>query len=65
VLGEAEVARLTAKGARIVQVNVWRPIRGPVQRAPLALADLRGRPRTALQLTYRNTRRRWRRRSCG
>ncbi len=39
VLGEAEVARLTAKGARIVQVNVWRPIRGPVQRAPLALAD--------------------------
>ncbi|WP_227010129.1 CmcJ/NvfI family oxidoreductase [Pelagibius marinus] len=39
VLGEAEVARLTAKGARIVQVNVWRPIRGPVRRAPLALAD--------------------------
>lgn len=39
VLGAAEVARLTAKGARIVQVNVWRPIRGPVQRAPLALAD--------------------------
>jgi len=39
VLGEAEYARLTAAGARIVQVNVWRPIRGPVQRAPLALAD--------------------------
>jgi hypothetical protein len=39
VLGKAEVARLRAKGARIVQVNVWRPIRGPVQRAPLALAD--------------------------
>jgi len=39
VLGEAEVARLLDAGARILQVNVWRPIRGPVQRAPLALAD--------------------------
>ncbi len=39
VLGEAEAARLSAGGARIVQVNVWRPIRGPVRRAPLALAD--------------------------
>lgn len=39
ILGEAEVARLAAAGARIVQVNVWRPIRGPVERAPLALAD--------------------------
>ena len=39
ILGEAEAARLAAAGARIVQVNVWRPIRGPVERAPLALAD--------------------------
>ena len=39
VLGEAEAARLAAAGARIVQVNVWRPIRGPVERSPLALAD--------------------------
>jgi len=39
-LGEDEVARLTASGARIVQVNVWRPIRGPVQRSHLALADV-------------------------
>ena len=31
--------RLAAAGARIVQINVWRPIRGPVQRSPLALAD--------------------------
>ncbi|MEM1044941.1 MAG: CmcJ/NvfI family oxidoreductase [Pseudomonadota bacterium] len=38
-LGDAEFDRLIANGARIVQVNVWRPIRGPVQRAPLALAD--------------------------
>ena len=39
ILGEDEVARLTASGARIVQVNVWRPIRGPVERSHLALAD--------------------------
>ncbi|MEO3428188.1 CmcJ/NvfI family oxidoreductase [Pelagibius sp. CAU 1746] len=39
VLGKSEMARLSAQGARIVQVNAWRPIRGPVQRAPLALAD--------------------------
>ncbi|GAB4357397.1 MAG: CmcJ/NvfI family oxidoreductase [Kiloniellaceae bacterium] len=39
VLGAEAFARLTAAGARILQVNVWRPIRGPVERAPLALAD--------------------------
>ena len=39
LLGEDEAARLAASGARIVQVNVWRPIKGPVKRAPLALAD--------------------------
>jgi hypothetical protein len=39
LLGEGEAARLAASGARILQINVWRPIRGPVQRSPLALAD--------------------------
>ncbi|MEQ8335295.1 CmcJ/NvfI family oxidoreductase [Nisaea sp.] len=39
VLGAKEFDRLLNSGARIVQVNVWRPIRGPVQRSPLALAD--------------------------
>jgi hypothetical protein len=39
LLGEDEARRLEASGARIVQINVWRPIRGPVQRSPLALAD--------------------------
>ncbi|MEO1495344.1 MAG: CmcJ/NvfI family oxidoreductase [Pseudomonadota bacterium] len=39
VLGTNEYDRLIASGARIVQVNVWRPIVGPVQRSPLALAD--------------------------
>jgi hypothetical protein len=39
VLGEAEYERLIEAGARILQVNVWRPISGPVKRSPLALAD--------------------------
>ncbi len=39
VLGAAEVERVLSGGGRIVQVNVWRPIKGPVRRAPLALAD--------------------------
>ena len=39
VLGAEEVDRLLARGARIVQVNIWRPIAGPVRRSPLALAD--------------------------
>jgi len=39
ILGEDEAARLTAAGARIIQINVWRPIHGPVERSPLALAD--------------------------
>ncbi len=39
ILGEEEAARLAASDARIIQVNVWRPIRGPVERSPLALAD--------------------------
>ena len=38
-LGAEEVERILAAGGRIVQVNVWRPIIGPVQRTPLALAD--------------------------
>jgi len=37
--GEAEAERLAKAGARILQANVWRPIRGPVERSPLALAD--------------------------
>jgi hypothetical protein len=39
VLGEEEYDRLIEVGARILQVNVWRPISGPVKRSPLALAD--------------------------
>lgn len=39
VLGAQEVDRVLASGGRIVQVNVWRPIAGPVRRSPLALAD--------------------------
>ena len=39
IFGEQEAERLAKSDARIIQVNVWRPIRGPVQRSPLALAD--------------------------
>lgn len=39
IIGAEEVERVLASGGRIAQVNVWRPIAGPVQRAPLALAD--------------------------
>ena len=38
-VGVAEAERLLASGARVIQVNVWRPIKGPVLRAPLAVAD--------------------------
>ena len=39
VLGDALFDRIIGNGGRIVQVNVWRPITGPVRRTPLALAD--------------------------
>jgi hypothetical protein len=39
LVGAAEAQRLAEAGARIIQINVWRPIRGPVARSPLVLAD--------------------------
>lgn len=39
ILGQDVMARLGGSGTRILQVNVWRPIHGPVQRSPLAVAD--------------------------
>ena len=39
ILGEELFDRIIEGGGRIVQVNVWRPITGPVRRTPLALAD--------------------------
>jgi hypothetical protein len=39
LLGEDAARHVAARSARIVQINVWRPIRGPVRRSPLALAD--------------------------
>ncbi|MBL6954815.1 MAG: methyltransferase [Alphaproteobacteria bacterium] len=38
-IGTQEVERVLANGGRIVQINVWRPITGPVESSPLALAD--------------------------
>ena len=39
ILGEDETDRLAGIGARIFQINVWRPISGPVRRSPLAVGD--------------------------
>jgi hypothetical protein len=38
-LGAERFDAVIAAGGRVMQVNVWRPIKGPVRRAPLALAD--------------------------
>jgi hypothetical protein len=38
-VGVTDAERLLTSGARVIQVNVWRPIKGPVLRAPLAVAD--------------------------
>ncbi len=38
-LGAKVFDDVIAAGGRVVQINIWRPIVGPVQRAPLALAD--------------------------
>ena len=39
ILGAAEATRLEISGTHIFQINIWRPIHGPVARSPLALAD--------------------------
>ncbi|MEK9723694.1 MAG: CmcJ/NvfI family oxidoreductase [Rhodospirillaceae bacterium] len=39
VIGAYEAKRLLDGGVRVAQINVWRPIVGPVRRSPLALAD--------------------------
>ncbi len=51
VLGEEEYEKITGSGGRIVQINVWRPIRGPVESSPLALADATSVPKTDLIAT--------------
>ena len=38
-LGAMEVDRVLGAGGHIMQLNVWRPISGPVRRTPLALGD--------------------------
>ncbi|MXW91702.1 MAG: methyltransferase [Rhodospirillaceae bacterium] len=41
VLGGEAVERVLGAGGRIAEINVWRPISGPVRRSPLAVADAR------------------------
>lgn len=51
VVGDEEAERLLNSDARVLQVNVWRPIKGPVKRAPLALADASSVPAADLIAT--------------
>ncbi len=51
VLGGETVDRLLGAGGRIAQINVWRPIRGPVRRSPLAVADAGSIPKADLLAT--------------
>ena len=39
VLGSETVQRVLDSGGRLAEINVWRPISGPVRRSPLAVAD--------------------------
>ncbi|MCA8928032.1 MAG: methyltransferase [Alphaproteobacteria bacterium] len=50
-MGAAEYDRVLAAGGRVVQINVWRPITGPVRRAPLALAAANSVPKADLIAT--------------
>ena len=36
------------QGGRIVQLNIWRPINGPIKRSPLAFADASSIPKKDL-----------------
>lgn len=50
-LGQQVVENVLSRGGRIMQINVWRPIHGPVLRSPLALADASSVPPTELVAT--------------
>ena len=48
VLGMDNYNNLLKEGGRIVQLNVWRAINGPVKRSPLAFADAESIPKKDL-----------------
>ena len=50
-LGDNEFDDIIANGGRVVQVNVWRPITGPVESSPLALANAASIPEDDLIAT--------------
>ena len=50
-LGEHEFNDIMANGGRVVQVNVWRPITGPVESSPLAIASATSIPADDLVAT--------------
>jgi len=50
LLGDHEADRWL--GARLIEINVWRPIEGPVEVAPLAVCDARSIPHEDLGLAH-------------
>ena len=51
VLGKDKYNKILDSGGRILQLNVWRPINGPVKRSPIAFADASTIPKEDLVAT--------------
>ena len=51
ILGKEKYNKILDSGGRIVQLNVWRPINGPVKRSPIAFADASTIPKEDLVAT--------------
>ena len=51
ILGKEKYNKILDSGGRIVQLNVWRPINGPVKRSPIAFADASTIPKKDLVAT--------------
>ena len=51
ILGKKKYNKILDSGGRIVQLNVWRPINGPVKRSPIAFADASTIPKEDLVAT--------------
>ena len=51
VMGEDKFNNIVNNGDRIMQLNVWKPINGPIKRSPLAFADALSIPKSDLVAT--------------
>jgi hypothetical protein len=48
VIGDKLYDKIILQGGRIIQLNIWRPINGPIKRSPLAFADASSIPKKDL-----------------